>query len=178
MKRSKKIATLILAFTVCVSFLLHNTGASSYFEEFDDPSTEVLFFTDGSNRSFAHVYMTEAGGNEDGYCDLTAHTYAENIFYHAYNPSDPYQYYIVAEVGLGVTYEDESHDTYNDFEMCTDNWTCGGVSALIEYPSPTPEGYYIQTFTASHNMYTVYGLNGYPELREPYGRTIIIGTSS
>lgn len=177
MKTIKRIITFILALVLSVTFMMHSFVASAVWTDFSSPSTELMFFDDGSNRSYGYAYMTVAG-DEEGYTDLGAQTFAENIYYHAYNPSAPDQLYIAAEATLSVTYEDYSGSHYSDFYACDDNWTCGGVSAVVECTSPTPECYSIISFTSGHRMYIVVYEDGEPVPVEQYGPSLFIGTSS
>lgn len=156
--------------------MMHSFVVSAEWEDFYSPETYLLFFDDGSSNSYGRAHMTVAGDDE-GYTDLWADTFAENIYHLTYNPSDYNQLYIAAEVTLAVTYEDYSGSYYSDFNACDDNWTQGGVGAIVECTSPTPECYSIITFTSGHYMYIVVYEDGVPVPIEQYGPSLYIGIS-
>lgn len=176
MKKIKRTFTFILALIVSVSFMMHSFVVSAEWRDFSSPGTEFMFFDDNSNRSYGWAFMTVAGDDE-GYTNLKAETFAENIYLDAYDYNDYNQHYIAAEVTLSVTYEDFSGSRYSDFNACDDNWTCGGVYAEVECTSPTPECYSIITFTSGHYMYIVVYEDGVPVPIEQYGPSLYIGIS-
>lgn len=179
MKKLKNIIAFTLAFVLCSSYMLNNIAAYSRWTEFEEPSTELLFFTDGSNSSYGHLYMSVAG-DEDGYTDLRAHTHAENIYFHGHTNVQNDIYFIGAKVSVGVRYEDESTHNFTEWHLCEDNYTCVSADAIFEYPGTTPECYTIEHLSSSHTMYIVTGLEGFPEERdtyEQYGPSLTIGTS-
>ena len=177
MKGFKRIFTFILALIVSVSFMMHSFVVSADWRDFSSPGTEFMFFDDDSNSSFGLAYMTVAGDDE-GYTDLYAETFAQNIYLDVYDYNDYDQLYIAAEVTLSVTYQEYSGSHYSDFNACNDNWTCGGVWARVDCTSPTPECYSIISFTSGHHIYIVEYVDGVPVPIEQYGPSLYIGTSS
>ena len=179
MKKLKSIISITLAFILCSSYMLNNIAAYSRWTEFEAPSTDMLFFTDGSNSSFGHLYMSVAGDDE-GYTDLRAHTHAENIFFHGHTHVPNDIYFIGAKVSVGVMYEDESTHSFTRWDLCEENYTRVSADAVFEYLDATPECYTIEYLSSSHTMYIVTGLEGFPEepdTYEQYGPSLTIGTS-
>lgn len=113
MIKLKRITALTLAMLVLISFYMTHATATPSYREFDDPDHVVDFFDgDAENDSFARVFCTDYGWNEEVYTDFEAETYAYNILYHY---GVEMVYVVRARVYLELYYQDEgwSFDTEN-----------------------------------------------------------------
>ena len=150
MIKLKRITALTLAMLVLTSFYMTHVMATPSYREFDDPDHVVVFFDgDPENDSFARVFCTDYGWNEEVYTDFEAETYAYNIHY---DYGMEMVYVVRARVYVELYYQDEGL-TYDEEDMIHIPSTYpGGDSAIIFGNNLIDPEHGIGDFLTEHQM--------------------------
>ncbi|MBQ8259326.1 MAG: hypothetical protein IJY97_07150 [Clostridia bacterium] len=171
MIKLKKFTAAALALVVFASFLMTHVAAEpNQFYEYMADEELHYFFENSTNDSYARVYGTVFGWNEETYTDFVSQTYAQNV-YLGTNSSN----FIMAEVSVGVYYDDEGfsknrHDTI----VAT---TQIGVMAEIDGMDIIDMDHGIEHFSSNHELWICTRANDEYETIVNMGPMITIGTS-
>ena len=129
MIKIKRITSFVLSVLILASFFMTHVIATPSYREFDDPDHVVPFFDgDPEDDSYAQVFCTIYGWNEEVYTDFKAKTYAYNIFYQY---GMEMVYVVRARVYLELYYPDEGWSYDIEKMIHIPSTQPGGDSAII-----------------------------------------------
>lgn len=148
MTKIKRMCSLILAMNILVSFFLTQVIATPSYREFDSPDHVVNFFDgDPVDDSYARVFCTDYGWNEEVYTDFEATTYAYNIHYHY---GVEMVYVMRANVYVELYYPDEGHSIDMVAEAIIPSRQEFGGAAVIDGNSLIDSEHGIGDFVTEH----------------------------
>ena len=174
MNKIKRITALTLAMFVFASFCITRIMATpqSVFYEYVGPIDTYYFFDlSTGNYSYARTGGNVFGWNEEVYTDFEAETYAQNVFFEGW-------YYLIAEVSVGVYYDDEGFSVnHSDREILSHS--VSGVNAFIYGMDIIDSEHGIEYFSADHELLVGVFQDGEADIVvvDRLAPTIIIGTS-